>query len=218
MSEFNYADFSTVDYKGQRWYSIESNKAYPSITTILGGTMEPEKKARLENWRTMLGPLVADKTAKKAADRGTVVHSLLEKHLKGEKIDTKGLNPEDVQMFNSLKLRLKSITKIYGQEMALYSDVLGVAGRCDLAGMWKNEEAIIDFKTSNKSKTAKDINDYWLQCTFYALAHNELYGTNINKGVIIMGVSENIPLVFEKELLQFVGPLYDRIQIFYNSL
>ncbi len=218
MSEFNYADYQTVDYKGQRWYSISEGKAYPSITTILGGTMEPEKKARLENWRTMLGPLVADKKAKKAADRGTVVHSLLEQYLKGEKIDTKGLNPEDVQMFNALTLRLKSITKIYGQEMALYSDVLQVAGRCDLAGTWKNDEAIIDFKTSNKSKTAKDITDYWHQLTFYALAHNELYGTNIQKGVIIMGVSESIPLVFEKDLMQFVGPLYDRIQKFYSSL
>ena len=215
---FAYPDISTVNYNGQRWYSCKEGVAYPSITTILGFTMPEEKKKSLENWRNMLGPIVADKKTKDACDRGTNVHAMLEQHLKGEVVQTKGIPPEDIQVFNSVKLRLKGITEIYGQEMALYSDVLQIAGRCDLAGKWKGEEAIIDFKTSGRSKDEKEIQDYWIQCTFYALAHNEMYGTNIQKGVILMGVAGGLPLVFEKDLMPYVGPLVERIEKFYASL
>jgi genome maintenance exonuclease 1 len=215
---FNYPDISTVNYNGQRWYSCKEGVVYPSITTILGFTILEEKKKKLENWRTMLGPVVADKKMKQACDRGTNVHELLEKHLKGEEVDLKGFPADDVKMFNTLKLRLKSINQIYGQEMALYSDILGVAGRCDLAGVWKGQEAIIDFKTAGRSKDKTEITDYWLQCAFYALAHNEQYGTDIQKGVIIMGVADGLPLVFEKDLMEYVGPLLERIDTFYKNL
>jgi len=215
---FNYKEVSTVTHNNQRWYSIADGKAYPSITTILGFTIPEEKKKSLENWRTMLGPIKADKKTKDACDRGTNVHAMLEQHLKGEEVNLKGIPVEDISVYNSVKLRLGAITKIYGQEMALWSDVLQVAGRCDLAGVWKDKEAIIDFKTSGRSKNEKDIQDYWLQCAFYALAHNELYGTNIEKGVIIMGVVNGIPMVFEKDLIPYVGQLIERIEKFYGSL
>jgi len=218
MNQFDYKDVSTVDYQGQRWYAIADGVAYPSITTILGKTLPAEKKKALDDWRNMLGPIKADKKMKDACDRGTNVHAMLEQFLKGEEVSTKGIPPEDIQVFNSVKLRLKGITGIYGQEMALWSDVLQVAGRCDLAGLWKGEEAIIDFKTSGRSKEEKEIEDYWIQCTFYALAHNELYGTNIEKGVIIMGVAGGLPLVFEKDLMPYVGKLVERIDNFYKSL
>jgi len=215
---FNYKEVSTVTHNNQRWYSIADGKAYPSITTILGFTIPEEKKKSLENWRTMLGPIKADKKTKDACDRGTNVHAMLEQHLKGEEVNLKGIPVEDISVYNSVKLRLGAITKIYGQEMALWSDVLQVAGRCDLAGVWKDKEAIIDFKTSGRSKNEKDIQDYWLQCAFYALAHNELYGTNIEKGVIIMGVVNGIPMMFEKDLIPYVGQLIERIEKFYGSL
>lgn len=215
---FNYQDVSTIEYNNQRWYCIEEGKAYPSITTILGKTMPEEKKKSLENWRNMLGPVKADKKVKDACDRGTNVHAMLEQFLKGEEVSTKGIPAEDVQVFNSVKLRLKGITSIYGQEMALWSDVLQVAGRCDLAGEYKGVPAIIDFKTAGRSKEEKEIQDYWLQCAFYALAHNELHGTDIQKGVIIMGVAGGLPLVFEKDLMPYVGQLIERIENFYQSL
>lgn len=218
MNQFDYKDVTTVDYNNQRWYSIADGIAYPSITTVLGKTMPAEKKKALDNWRNMLGPIKADKKMKDACDRGTNVHAMLEQFLKGEEVSTKGIPPENIQVFNSVKLRLKGITGIYGQEMALWSDVLQCAGRCDLAGLWKGEEAIIDFKTSGRSKEEKEIEDYWIQCTFYAMAHNELYGTNIEKGVIIMGVANGLPQVFEKDLIPYVGKLVERIDNFYKSL
>ena len=44
----------------------------------------------------------------------------------------------------------------------------------------------MDFKQSNKPKKAEWVEDYYLQLTAYALAHNELFGTNIREGHIFM--------------------------------
>lgn len=46
----------------------------------------------------------------------------------------------------------------------------------------------MDFKQSNKPKKREWIEDYFLQLAAYAEAHNELHGTSIRKGVILMCV------------------------------
>jgi len=55
-------------------------------------------------------------------------------------------------------------------------------------GVHAGEQAILDFKQSNKPKRREWIDDYFLQLTAYALAHNEVHGTNIRKGVVMMCV------------------------------
>ena len=50
-------------------------------------------------------------------------------------------------------------------------------------GIYDNAESIVDFKQSNKPKRREWIEDYKLQLAAYALAHNEVYGTKIDKGV-----------------------------------
>jgi genome maintenance exonuclease 1 len=54
--------------------------------------------------------------------------------------------------------------------------------------MHDGDESILDFKQSNKPKKIEYIDDYFLQLTAYALAHNAVHGTNITKGVILMCV------------------------------
>ena len=84
----------------------------------------------------------------------------------------------------------KNVDEVWGTEIGLIAPGL-YAGTTDCIGMHKGEEAIIDFKTSKKIKKEEWIEDYYLQCCAYALAHNEMYGTNIKKGVILM-VSRDI--------------------------
>ena len=50
--------------------------------------------------------------------------------------------------------------------------------RC--VGMYEGEEAIIDFKTPRKLKR-EWIEDYFLQGCAYALAHNEMFGSDTHK-------------------------------------
>ena len=48
------------------------------------------------------------------------------------------------------------------------------------------EPAIIDFKTTKKPKRRDWIDDYFLQGSAYAMAHNEIYNTDIKRTVIMM--------------------------------
>ena len=83
-----------------------------------------------------------------------------------------------------------NIDEVWGTEIGLIASGL-YAGTTDCVGVHKGEEAIIDFKTSKKIKKEEWIEDYYLQCCAYAMAHNEMYDTNIKKGVILMVSRDN---------------------------
>lgn len=204
---FEYKEMTTQTALGGRWYDTPEG-AYPSITTILGTTAPPEKVASLQNWRNSLGHAKADAVSKKATDHGTNVHLLAERYLKKEKVDAP-INGQpvpylDMAAFNALKLKLDKIDEVWGQEVALFSTSLQVAGRCDLIGKYKGVPVIVDFKTAGRVKNKKDIHDYELQLLFYATAHNEMFGTNIDQGVILMvaetGFPQEFKVVFTDEL------------------
>lgn len=192
---------------------------YPSITTLLGNTMEKEKSNVLDAWRARVGNTKADKISRDAAQRGTNVHLMLERALNGEDPKVLDFPKEHGAIFNSLKLELRKINKVHGQEVVLFSDTLGVAGRCDLIADYQNQLAVVDYKTSSRVKSADEIGDYWLQAAFYATAHNEMFKTNITKLVILMGVENKMPLVFKKTLDdELLLKLATRVSEFYSKL
>ena len=82
---------------------------------------------------------------------------------------------------------LCKVKEIWGVEIPLYFPSL-YAGTTDGVGIHLDEESILDYKQTNKPKKQEWIEDYYLQLTAYALAHNEVYGTNIRKGVVLMCV------------------------------
>ena len=60
------------------------------------------------------------------------------------------------------------------------------SGTTDLVGVYEGVPAVCDHKQTNKPKKAEWVEDYYLQLMAYILAHNEVYGTDIKKGVIFM--------------------------------
>ena len=44
----------------------------------------------------------------------------------------------------------------------------------------------MDHKQTNKPKKEEWIEDYYMQLVAYAMAHNEVYGTDIKRGVVFM--------------------------------
>jgi genome maintenance exonuclease 1 len=80
---------------------------------------------------------------------------------------------------------MKNVTEVWGSEVPLYFPEL-YAGTTDCVGVHAGDQSILDFKQTNKPKKLEYISDYFLQLTAYALAHNEVHGTNIRKGVILM--------------------------------
>lgn len=215
---FVYKEYETEQVLGKRFYNLGS-VLYPSITTVLGNTLPKEDEDWLEKWRARVGREEAAKKSLAATTRGTNVHTMLERFVRGDDPKLDEFPQEHQRVFKSLKLEARKINKIYGQEVVLFSNAFEVAGRCDHIGEWEGVPAIIDYKTSGKPKSEADIQDYWLQATFYALAHNEMYGTDIRKLVILMGVENSLPLTFKHTITEkHIELLAERTATFYDKL
>ena len=118
---------------------------------------------------------------------------------------------------NGLKNKL---SELWGIECCLYYPDLW-AGQTDVCGIYEDGEAIIDFKQSNKVKRREWIGDYKIQLAAYALAHNEIYGTNIQKGVNLICTKDNLfqRFIFEGE--EFKQAKYEwlkRVDQYYNQI
>jgi genome maintenance exonuclease 1 len=189
--KFDYRPMSRVTEDGQRLYATPDGKRLPSVTTVLDKTKPEEKKAALNEWRRRVGVENAQKITTEAANRGTRMHTYLEDYIKQGQLRDRGSNPfgwaSHAMAQTVIEDGLKNVNEIWGVEIPLYFPSL-YAGTTDGCGLHLNEESILDYKQTNKPKREEWIEDYYLQLTAYALAHNEVYGTNIRKGVVLMCV------------------------------
>jgi hypothetical protein len=202
-----------------RTYNTPTGK-YPSITTILGKT---GNKLWLEKWKARVGEEEAARISKIATDRGTNVHTYLERYWNKEDIfgDLTKESLDTIHLVRSLvDVTQKHITQVYAQEIALWSPTLGTAGRVDKVCSWLGKDVILDYKTAKKPKNlTTDIKDYRLQICFYAEARNELMPTlpPIHTGVIVIGVDGKDPQTIIFDTRPYVPELKMRINDFYKQ-
>ena len=188
---------------GRKYFTPDGN-AYPSITTVLSIL----SKDAIMAWRARVGAEEANKVSRQASTRGTAVHSLAEDYVNNVE-DWKGKHmPANVATFNTIRPILdERLNNIWMQEVFLYSDKLKTAGQLDCIGEWDGELAIVDFKTSKRVKKREDITSYFIQMCFYAAAFLERTGIAIKKGVIVMAVDGNEPLIFEMNTYDYLEHL-----------
>ncbi len=177
--------------KGDRHYDVDDKKL-PSVTTILQKTQDSEKAESLKRWTQKVGEVEATRVKEQAAKRGTAMHSYLETYIQGGKVlDLRDVGREASSMAETIIAKgFNDLEEIWGSEVTLFYPNL-YAGATDLCGIYQGRESIIDFKQSNKPKRAEWIKDYKLQMIAYAMAHNCVYGTDIDQGVILMCTPDN---------------------------
>jgi ATP-dependent exoDNAse (exonuclease V) beta subunit len=189
IPKYNYASISRESVEGKRLYLCPDGSKVPSVTTILDKTKSAEKIAALQNWKKAVGEVKAQEIVTEAANRGTRMHKFLEDYLLDGELKSSGSNPyskiSHAMAEQVITHGLKHVDEFWGSEVALYYPEL-YAGTTDCLGVWKGKEAILDFKQTNKPKKREWIEDYFHQLAAYANAHNKMYGTNINTGVILM--------------------------------
>jgi len=191
----------TID--GKRHYAIKTEKLQ-SVTTILSATESPEKTAALARWRESKGEEIAARIVDESAARGTAMHKILEKYIDESgylDLTTVGKQAHNMAI-RVIEQGLCNITEFYGTECTLYYPGL-YAGQTDLVAVHKGKDAIIDFKQTNKPKKREWIEDYCLQLAAYAMAHNFIYKTKIEKGVIMMCSKDNFYQEFVIEGVEF---------------
>jgi genome maintenance exonuclease 1 len=169
----------------KRVYLTPDGERLPSVTTILGATKD---MTHLNEWKNRIGHAKAQQITTEAAGVGTAMHSNLERFIVGEQRQP-GNNPVHVQANKMadviIENGLSKMSEVWAMEQSLYFPGL-YSGTTDLIGVHEGEPAVCDHKQTNKPKKAEWVEDYYLQLVAYILAHNEVYGTDIKKGVIFM--------------------------------
>ena len=220
----------TVSLNGKRYYDVGIDKLLPSVTTVIG---EFADKSGIKHWIERVGADKAEKITKFSANRGTVMHQMIEYFLTSfereerlrlmearEKIkgycESEGFTRDERRMGERLFYnfyntdtfdRIKRVDKL---EEAVWSTKNGgFAGRTD--AIYENQNGgiiILDFKTARKAKKRKWIDDYFLQASAYYIAYWEMTGVKPEGGEIwISNEQEGFPQVFEiyEKDMQYYG-------------
>jgi len=193
-NKYKYEPIKRTDTPEGRRYATPDGEKLPSVTTILDATKSEESKKALNEWRKRMGPQKAQAITTEAANRGTRMHKFLEDYIKTGIITESGSNPYSIQSHKMAQTiiteGLSNCTEYWGTEVPLYFPRI-YAGTTDLVGIHDGDEAIMDHKQTNKPKKREWIDDYFVQLSAYANAHNEVHGTKIRKGVIFMCSADN---------------------------
>lgn len=169
----------------KRVYLTPDGESLPSVTTILSATKD---MTALNEWKNRIGHAKAQQITTEAAGIGTAMHANLERFIVGMQRQP-GNNPVHVQANKMadviIQNGLANVNEVWAMEQSLYFPGL-YSGTTDLVCVHGGEPAVADYKQTNKPKKAEWVEDYYLQLVAYIMAHNEVYGTDIRKGVIFM--------------------------------
>ena len=208
---------STTD--GIRIYAV-GNEKLPSVTSILQATQSEEKRRKLAQWQPIKGAEEARRIKEESAARGSNMHLHLEKFILGQgHMDLTEEGKVAKSMAETvIEQGLGPLQEIWGSEVTLWYPGL-YAGATDLVGVYDYEDSIIDFKQSNRPKRREWIEDYFMQLAAYAMAHNQVYGTEIRQGVILMCTPDNYFQKFQlkgKEFKEYQHKFLEKVDLYYK--
>ena len=218
---YEYPASMRTSIEGKRHYEI-TGKKLPSVTTILSATKSQEAIDSINRWKARIGEDQATRVKDQAASRGTNMHHHLEKYILGE--GHKDLTDEGQVAGDMAQViidkGLGDLSEIWGSEVTLYYPGL-YAGATDLVGVYDYEDSIVDFKQSNKPKRKEWIEDYFMQLGAYAMAHNQVYNTEITQGVVLMCTPDYYFQKFQikgKEFIKYQHKFLERVDKYYSNL
>jgi PD-(D/E)XK nuclease superfamily len=200
---FEYPVLEKQSTDSGRIYLAPNNEKLPSVTNILGKTKD---MTQIHAWRKRAGVSKANQILKEASGIGTAVHNNLERWILGEdlKFGSNIVHQMAKNMVNTIiENGLSKVTKVYGIEKSLYYPGL-FAGTVDLVGEYQGKICIIDYKNSLKIKKEEYLEDYYCQIVAYSMAHNKMFGTDIDQGVVMMVARPKDQWDTEPEYKEFI--------------
>lgn len=223
-----------VSLLGKRFYEVEGCGVFPSVTTVLSTTGD---KSGLERWKKRVGQEEAERIAKEATNRGSVMHKHLEiylgqdltqdkenllkssKDLAGTDAEINSFNDKAKDLGQDLFMKFyknddffPTIENTIFQEKFLWfnKDGLGYAGTVDNFSLLKDgSRKVIDFKTAKKPKNDSWIIDYKLQVAAYSIAIWQRHGIKPDGAEI--WIANEIDDVPQKFVLSF-----DELRFFFE--
>ena len=211
--KYKYSQYTRNDNDGPRTYNVGELKV-PSVTTILSATQSEEKRKSLDAWRARVGYQEAQAVTKKAANRGTEMHYVLEQYINGKGyLNLSEMGEQARMMAHEIFNNLELLKTVWGNEVSLAYENRW-AGSTDLVGLYDEKPTIIDFKQSNKLKKEEWIEDYYYQIAAYSLAHQKQYGP-IDQGLICICTKDGIYQGFKmdaRKLDEYENKWFERVE------
>tara|TARA_R100001460_G_scaffold23378_2_gene47147 strand:- start:297 stop:986 length:690 start_codon:yes stop_codon:yes gene_type:complete len=206
-------DLKCITENGSRKYVTPTGERYPSVTTVTGWS----KRQFFAEWRRK-----HPEESKQILEKGNKFHTIIEDYL-----NNKGGPDEDTafvmshararDLFYQLQPELDRIDNIRVQEIALWSDMMGLAGRVDCIAEFDGKLSVIDFKSSKRKKREEDIENYFQQATAYAIMWKELLGETIDNIVILVSSDDGKTQVIQRNPVNHVAGLKECIDIYHTA-
>ena len=181
--KYTYVDASRIEEHGSRLYDVNGARL-PSVTTILGKTKDQKF---IKDWKAKVGEQEAERIKNLSSNRGTAMHKFLEHYILGTGYDDlTALGQEAKAMAEKvIDVGLTPVEEYFGSEVMLYYPGL-YAGSTDLVCLHNGKDTVVDFKQANRAKRKEWIDDYFLQIAAYCMAHDHVYGSKIQQGIIMV--------------------------------
>jgi hypothetical protein len=217
VKRYKYESLLRNDSPEGRKYVTAAGESLPSVTTVLDATKD---KSYLDAWVKNVGEEEANRIKNEAAMVGTHMHGCLERFIKHRPIEvpTSWLAVKGYRMAMTLAENFfPNLTEVWGSEVNVYYPQK-YAGSTDMAGVYRNKSAIVDFKQANRMKKRDWIEDYFHQLAAYALAHDAVHGTEIEQGVVLMASQDGQVQEFVsvgREWTQYKQAWFARLEGFY---
>ena len=194
IKKYNYADLKRED-GDVRLYLTPDGESLPSVTSVLNKTKD---KSFLKKWREKVGEKKAEQIIRDSGRIGTALHLYIEHYTnKHAYKDITKIGKKAEEMAKKIiEESFSDITEVWGSEVHLYYPGK-YAGTTDMIGLYKGRPTIIDFKQTNRPKKREWIQDYLMQLSAYGMAHNKIFGTDIDQGIIMMCSRDLTYQIFE---------------------
>jgi len=183
-NKFDYKPLKRVDTGNGRRYIVGEGRPLPSVTAILSKTQD---MTHLLEWRANVGEKEATRITTEASGLGTGMHNNIENYILDKPMTGSFMAKSLANLI--IKKGISKVSEVWGTEVSLYSTGL-YAGTTDLVGLHDGIPSIMDYKNSLKEKKREWIEGYFMQLCAYALSHNEMFGTDIHRGVIMIATRD----------------------------
>mgnify|MGYP001193813265 CR=1 FL=1 len=210
LEKYNYRIFTTNKVDNLRYYCLSEDLNVPSVTSIIRSTKADYYR---ETPNKITTPM----------EIGDMMHKYLQQYL--TEMSTPIIKTSNSFLAESLAQividnLISKLDEIWGSEVSVYyTDKY--AGTIDLIGIYDGKICVIDYKSSYKTKTIDELEDFFIQCAAYAIAHDWQYNTNIDSIMIFQvtrdgNFEQNIMHSNDMEI--YKRKWFNKLELFYSEL
>jgi len=167
-------------------YKTSDGERLPGVTTVINELGWNKNMLIAWSRREALAGNDPDKIKNEAAKPGTLTHSFIEGHIKGEKVDTTDFTKNQIELaknsyFAFVEWEKAMKPKYLGTEIQLVSEKYRFGGTADMIGEIGGELVLADWKTSKGIYPEMTI-----QIAAYKIAYEEMNpGKKVHHGGIL---------------------------------